>query len=105
MERIHHIKELLVKNIHKPHSINTLADIACMNRTKLQAGFKNIFGNTIYGFLAEERMKRAHQLLITGEYIKIADIARQIGFKNPNHFSTAFKKRFGYLPKDIQNQN
>lgn len=66
LERIHHIKKLLLENIHKPYSINTLADIACMNRTKLQAGFKNIFGNTIYGFLAEERMKRAHQLLITG---------------------------------------
>src|SRR5690606_13466171 len=92
----------LLENLHTPHSIQELAAIACMNRTKLQYQFKNIYGNTIYGYLAEERMKKAHELLFSSEYTKIAEIARRIGFKNPNHFSTAFKRKFGYLPKDVK---
>ncbi|TZF84099.1 helix-turn-helix transcriptional regulator [Pedobacter sp. BS3] len=103
IERIHYVKELLLQNLSNPHSIQDLASLAGMNRTKLQHSFKEVFGNTIYGYLADERMNKAMGLLKEDNYVKIAEIARQIGYKNPNHFSVAFKKKFGYLPKDVKN--
>jgi AraC-like DNA-binding protein len=33
---------------------------------------------------------------------RIIDIARMIGYKNPNHFSAAFKKHFGISPTALR---
>jgi AraC-like DNA-binding protein len=76
--------------------------LAGMNRTKLMSGFKDLFGTTIYSYVADLRMERAKELLIREPLLKIADIARRVGFKNPNNFSAAFKKKFGYSPNTLR---
>ncbi|MDR0266143.1 MAG: AraC family transcriptional regulator [Sphingobacterium sp.] len=29
------------------------------------------------------------------------DVYLEVGFKNPSHFSTAFKKNYGFAPSEI----
>lgn len=103
-ERIAYTRELIDKNLQQPFSIEELAGLTGINRTKMQKDFKELFGSTIYGYIAEERMKQAKHLLLNEEYIKVSEVARKVGYKNANHFSTAFKKKFGYLPKSIKGQ-
>ncbi|WP_312336626.1 AraC family transcriptional regulator [Sphingobacterium sp.] len=32
---------------------------------------------------------------------KVNDVYLEVGFKNPSHFSTAFKKNYGFAPSEI----
>lgn len=100
VDQLHYIQEMISTDLSKHYSIEELSYLSHMNRTKLQAGFKVLFGLTIHDFLIEKRMEMAYQLL-TGSYAyhwNIAEIAQRVGYKYGNHFSTAFKKRFGVSP-------
>ena len=102
LEKVVAVKEIIAANLKNPYSIEELATMVGTNRTKLQNDFKKAYTNTIYGTIAELRMKKAKELLESNESIKIAEIAKSVGYKNANHFSTAFKKMFGMLPKHLK---
>lgn len=100
IEKLHFVKEIITNNISKNYTIQELAELSFMNRTKLQTAFKQLFGYTIHEYTMEIRMTKAYQIL-TNEYAKdwnIYKIADMVGYKHYNHFSTAFKKRFGISP-------
>ncbi len=46
-------------------------------------------------------MNEARRLLLSGE-MNIAEVADTVGYKNPNHFTTAFKKYFGFVPSELK---
>ncbi|NDU96524.1 helix-turn-helix transcriptional regulator [Spirosoma terrae] len=102
VDTFHSIRDQLAQNLTHPPSLKELTLLAGMNRTKLMSGFKNLFGTTIYSYVADLRMERAKELLIREPLLKIADVARRVGFKNPNNFSAAFKKKFGYSPNSLR---
>lgn len=98
--QLHAIREMITVDLSRHFSIEELSYLSHMNRTKLQAGFKALFGLTLYDFLIEKRMELAYQLL-TESYAyhwNIAEIAQKVGYRHSNHFSAAFKKRFGVSP-------
>ena len=45
----------------------------------------------------EKRLKVAHDR-IRNENKKVSDVYLEVGFKNLSHFSSAFKRQFGYAP-------
>ena len=102
IDKLQEVKSLLSSNLHKPFSVEELAKIAGINRTKLQEGFKELFGNTVFGYITELRLEEARQLILDGSFTTIAEIGTLAGYKNPQHFTAAFKRKFGYLPKDIK---
>lgn len=102
VDTFYSIRDQLAQNLTHPPSLKELTLLAGMNRTKLMGGFKDLFGTTIYSYVADLRMERAKELLIRDPLLKIADIARRVGFKNPNNFSAAFKKKFGYSPNSLR---
>ncbi|WP_010252787.1 helix-turn-helix domain-containing protein [Myroides injenensis] len=100
LERLYHLREMLTRDYAVKRSIEELAIHIGMNRTKLQAGFKQCFGVTIHDYLIEVRMNEAYKILRSapkGSY-NIVDIARHVGYKHYNHFSAIFKKRYGVSP-------
>ncbi len=99
LDRIWEVRRLIENSIDSPPSIIELSEMVGMNRTKLQQIFKEVHGTTIYGLLADLRMATADRLLQTRPDMKIIEIAHRIGYKNPNHFSAAYKKKFGVSPK------
>ncbi|HVI44179.1 MAG TPA: AraC family transcriptional regulator [Chitinophaga sp.] len=100
-ERIRHVKELIEENIQEPCSLIELASRAGLNDFKLKKGFKEMFGNTVFGYMNHVRMEKARLMLLEGRQ-SIADISFVVGYKNPQHFTAAFKKHFGYLPSDLK---
>jgi AraC-like DNA-binding protein len=102
IDKLNEIKELLLKNIHSPYSIEELSKIAGINRTKLQEGFKELFGTTIFGYITDIRLEEARRSILDGSgETTIAEIAAKSGYKNPQHFTAAFKRKFGFLPKEV----
>jgi len=105
IDKLNEIKALLLKNIHSPFSIEELSKMAGINRTKLQEGFKELFGTTIFGYITDTRLEEAKQRIQDNKAgSSIAEIAANAGYKNPQHFTAAFKRKFGLLPKDLKKQ-
>lgn len=98
VRKIKRAKEFLLKNWETPPSLKELAKMAGLNEYQLKVGFKQIYGNTVFGFLLDHKLDNAQLLLDTAKY-KVNEVAYQIGYTNPSHFIAAFKKKFGVTPK------
>jgi AraC-like DNA-binding protein len=73
-----------------------------LNRTKLQYGFKQVFGVSIYDFQLQKKMEKAKALLRKTEK-SIKEIARLCDYKSTSSFSQAFKKATGVSPLPWRN--
>lgn len=103
VQRLHQAKALIEANIKSPCSLIELARKTGLNDFKLKKGFKTLFGNTVFGYLADIRMETAYQLLQQGQ--SVHDVAENIGYKNAHHFTAAFKKKYHLLPSNILGHN
>lgn len=96
-----HVYDYILENLNSPlPSAKELSRIFGSNEYKLKSGFKHLFKTSIYQFYTSERMKRA-RLLIQQTRIPLKTIAHMGGFSSYPNFSRAFKKHFGYAPKDV----
>ena len=68
--------------------------------TTFKRDFNKIYGATPQRWLTKTRLKLAHHLLLESKQ-KPVDVFWEVGFENLSHFSYAFKKEFGYAPKEI----
>ncbi len=50
--------------------------------------------------MIKKRLEVAH-FKLKEEGKKVQDVYVEVGFKNPSHFSTAFKKQYGFPPTEI----
>ena len=78
-------------------SCEELARRACMGRTKLKAAFKAAYGTSPAAFVADARIERAIELLNSTDE-PIAHIARAVGYRKPDAFAEAFRRRTGVPP-------
>lgn len=96
-------RQILIDNIQNPPSLKELAYKSAINEFKLKKGFKQLFGNTVYGFLQEYRLTKAKKLLESQD-INIGEVTTIVGYKNIGHFSTIFKEYFGISPIEIKKE-
>lgn len=99
-ECIFYAKEYLMQNIASPPSLIQLSKICGLNEFKLKKGFKEIFGQTVFGFLSDKRLELA-RMDVLERTRPISEIAYELGYSSPQHFSLAFKKKFGVSPNVI----
>lgn len=91
-------KELIITNMAEPPSLQELADAIGLSLKKLKEGFKQIYGDTVYGFLFDYKMEVARKLLESGDY-NVNEVGLKVGYSTASHFIAAFKKKFGTTPK------
>lgn len=97
-ERILFARDYLIQHVEIPPSLPELAHIAGINEFKLKKGFKEIFNDTVFGYLAEYRLQEA-KLALAENQKTATEIAFELGYSSLQHFSAAFKKKFGVSPK------
>lgn len=100
-ERIWFAKEYLLQHVVQPPSLTELAKIAGINEFKLKQGFKEVFNNTVYGFLSDYKLNQARELLLSGG-VAIKEVADQLGYSSVQHFNSAFRKKFGVPPGKVK---
>ena len=96
--KIKKAKEIIISNMAEPPSLQELADEIGLNLKKLKMGFKQIYGDTVYGFLFDYKMDYARKLLDSGSY-NVNEVGLKIGYSTGSHFIAAFKKKFATTPK------
>lgn len=98
IEAIYRIKVLIIEDLGVPPVISELSVIAGMSPTKLKRLFSQIFGNSIFSYYQDLRMKEAAALLREKKY-SVSEVGYKLGFTNLGHFSRIFKKHIGMSPK------
>jgi AraC-like DNA-binding protein len=75
--------------------------VAGINEFKLKKGFKETFGVTAFGYLADVRLGLAKDDILAGRR-SATEIAFALGYSSLAHFSHAFKKKFGVSPNQAK---
>ncbi|MEM7062491.1 MAG: AraC family transcriptional regulator [Cyanobacteria bacterium P01_B01_bin.77] len=103
LERVQYARDILTERFDHPPSLTELSHQVGLSDRKLRQGFRHLFGKTVFGYLYEYRMEQAKSLL-RESYTTIAEVATQVGYRNPEAFSTAFRRQFSVSPKTYQLQ-
>ncbi|MFY0481709.1 helix-turn-helix transcriptional regulator [Flavobacterium sp. PLA-1-15] len=96
--KIRKAKDIVIANMAEPPGLQELADQVGLNLKKLKMGFKQIYGDTVYGFLFDYKMDFARKLLDSGSY-NVNEVGLKIGYSTGSHFISAFKKKYATTPK------
>ena len=81
-------------------TLNGLAKRVGTNEYTLKKGFKELFGVSVFQYWKGLRLETAKTALLE-EGLSVQEVSRKIGYKNPQHFTTAFKKQFGLTPSAL----
>lgn len=96
--RINKVMDFIENNLHKPLSLEQLAEIANFSKFHFHRIFAAMMGETIFQFTQRLRLERAAGLLMSNPKIPISQIASDCGFSDQAAFSRAFKLNFGKTP-------
>lgn len=100
IEKLHQARDILTNRMRHPPSLAELSLSVGLNTRKLTAGFRRVFGDSVFGYLQTAKLDTAYRMLVEGE-MSVSSAAYYVGY-SPAHFSVAFRKRFGISPKDIR---
>ncbi|NLR66728.1 helix-turn-helix transcriptional regulator [Chitinophaga varians] len=101
LEQLQHARYLLLRDLQEPPSLAELSRLSGLNEFKLKSGFKTVFDNTVFGYFNDHRLQMAREMILAGG-TSLADIADEAGYSSPQHFSNAFKKKYGVAPSKLE---
>ena len=96
--KIRNAKEIILQNFSEPPSLVELSSRVEIGLNKLKEGFKELYGDTVYGYLLTHKMEEARRMLDSGKY-NVNEVGLKVGYSTASHFIAAFKKKFGITPK------
>lgn len=101
LDLFHDLRKYLDQHFTEELSLKGLSRMFGLNEFKLKKGFKQLFNTTVFDYIQEQKMNYSKQLLCD-QRMYVNEVARLVGYKNPNHFSTAFKRKFGVSPAALK---
>lgn len=92
---------LLIERLRDPPSLADLARLIGSNRRRLNEAFQARCGQSVFDWLREERLRRAHHLVCHTD-TPISTIGEHLGYSTPANFARAFRDRYGFSPRDLR---
>jgi AraC-like DNA-binding protein len=83
------------------HSLQTLADVACLSRSAFVARFTGAVGKPPMQVLRELRLRQAMSQLKASS-VGIEHVARNAGYASRSSFIKAFRKSYGMDPSEVR---
>ena len=94
---------VLEQNLSRPEfSIDEFAQLMKLGRTVFYRKLRGVTGYSPNEYLRVVRMKKAAELLLSGENLTVAEVAYKVGISDPFYFSKCFKTQFGVAPSVYQ---
>lgn len=97
-ENIIWASEILKEEMADPPTILSLARRVGLNHNQLIQGFRQMFGQTPFGYLRILRLEKAREL-IASRKCNVTEAAFAVGYSSLSHFTTIFRREFGISPK------
>ncbi|MFH6991142.1 helix-turn-helix domain-containing protein [Flavobacterium sp. FlaQc-48] len=94
------ILEFLNENYMDELTMEQIASFTGRSLATFKRDFKKISNLTPQKWLIKKRLEVAY-VKLKEEGQKVQDVSIDVGFKNPSHFSTAFKKQYGIPPTEV----
>lgn len=94
------ILEFLNENYQDELTMEQIASFTGRSLATFKRDFKKISNLTPQKWLIKKRLEVAY-FKLKEEGKKVQDVYVEVGFKNPSHFSTAFKKQYGISPTEV----
>ncbi|MGO4372902.1 helix-turn-helix transcriptional regulator, partial [Paenibacillus sp. MCAF20] len=94
-------REYIEDNLHEDLGLEVVAQHFFYNASYFSILFKNHFSISFTDFLVKLRMQKARSLLLESDK-RVADIAKQVGYKDIKYFNKVFKKTFLYSPEEFR---
>ena len=104
IKKIKKAKEIIISRMSEPPSLKELAEQVEISLKNHKEGFKQVYGNTVFGFLYDYKMNVASNMLSSKNY-NVNEVALHLGYSTSSHFINAFKNKFGTTPKKFLSSN
>ncbi|HWX97121.1 MAG TPA: helix-turn-helix transcriptional regulator [Solirubrobacteraceae bacterium] len=97
--RLYLLARLVVaRHYRRPLTLAVVAGALASSPRQVQRAYEQ-FGETSFSEdLFARRMTAAADLLIEQRALPVSDIARLVGYGQPSHFASAFRRRYGVSP-------
>lgn len=93
------ILDFLNENYMYDLTIEEIASYTGRSLATFKRDFHKISELSPQKWLIQKRLRKAHELIVE-KGRKVSEICYDVGFKNRSHFTTAFKKYYGYSPSE-----
>jgi AraC-like DNA-binding protein len=99
-ETFRRARVLFEKNALHWRSAGQAADACGLAQETLNRLFRRFAHTTPYQFLVRRKMSRAAELLLDAG-LRVKDVAAELGFADPAHFTRTFKRLYGVAPENF----
>ena len=98
---IKEIHEFLVEHFDEHYTIDELSERFEISPTVMKKCFKGVYGDSVYSYMKLYRLQVAERLLKESK-LTVGEIASQVGYLNPNKFTSAFCTVYGMPPSSYR---
>jgi AraC family transcriptional activator of pyochelin receptor len=95
--RIRFARDILCRDLERPPKLIDLVRAVGMNHCRLNQGFRQEYGATVFGYLRQRRLIEAKRLM-EKESMTVTEAALSVGYSSISSFSNAFYAYFGLRP-------
>ena len=97
LQTIERAKEFISQHYTEDISLMQVANYSYVSTFHFSRIFKTFTSSSPHQFLLNMRLKNA-ELMLKNSQLPVSDIAFSSGFRSIEHFTTAFRKKYGYAP-------
>lgn len=100
-DNIQAIKDLIDTEYYTNLTLIELGHKSNLAANYLTREFKKYFDHSVINYLIHVRIFHA-KIFLANPLLNISEIAEEVGYKDPSHFSHLFKKHTGYSPREYR---
>ena len=101
-QRVLSVARHIEETYDQPHTLKSLAAMACLSRHHFLRLFKQVTGESPNQYVIATRLRAAADMLIETR-MPIAEVAFASGFRDLSHFNNRFRAVFGCAPRRWRN--
>lgn len=93
-----------VEHFNEHYTIDELSERFDLSPTVMKKCFRGVYGDSVYAYMKRYRLQMAERLLKESG-LTIGEIAAQIGYLNPNKYTSAFVRNTGCRQQNIEKKS
>jgi AraC-like DNA-binding protein len=93
-------REQLLSDMRRPPSLADLAKGVGLTERRLNAGFLQLYGATVFDVLRDQRLEHAREVL-QANALSLKELSYRVGYNHVSSFVHAFRARYGAPPRQF----